>query len=157
MGGSINIAPCAQSFFVLKDRSKLTFKGNAIFSEGISIRVNSDASLIIGNNFSANRNLIISSERQVSIGDDVLFGWNVLVQDDDGHQVIYSTQNKENKKIDIGDNVWVASYCHILGGTDIGKNSVVAMNSLCNRKYESNNLIGGTPAKQIKKIKGWNR
>ncbi len=53
-------------------------------------------------------------------------------------------------KVIIEDNVWIPWRVFILPGTVIGENSVVGGNSLLNKKYPANALIGGSPAKVIK-------
>lgn len=43
------------------------------------------------------------------------------------------------------------------GGSWIDDNSVIALDSLCNKKYPPNSLVGGIPAHVIKNIRGWER
>ena len=52
----------------------------------------------------------------------------------------------------IGDDVWISTGCIILPGASIGEGSVVAARSLINKKFPKNCLIGGIPAKIIKKF-----
>lgn len=158
-GGSINISPFWQSYFILENNSTLVFKGEAIFSEGVSIRLNPKAKLEIGNNFSANRNFQINVDNKVIINEDVLIGWNVSIQDGDGHKIKYinSDSHMKNKILYVGSNVWIASNAYLLGGSWIDDNSVIALDSLCNKKYPPNSLVGGIPAHVIKNIRGWER
>lgn len=157
-GGSKNISPFSASYLILERNSILSFQGKAIFSKGVSIRLNPNSQLIIGDNFSANRNFQINVDRQLVIGKDVLIGWNVLIQDGNGHSITYADKKSTiSKEIVIGSNVWISSYAHILGGSSIKDNSVIAMQSLCNKDYPANSLIGGIPAHYIKSIDSWSR
>ncbi|MDF3028626.1 MAG: putative lipid biosynthesis protein [Fluviicola sp.] len=53
-------------------------------------------------------------------------------------------------KVVIEDNVWIPWRVFILPNTHIGTNSIVGGNSLLNKTYPPNSLIGGSPAKIIK-------
>ena len=58
----------------------------------------------------------------------------------------------EGRDISIGKGVWIGSNATILGPCKIGENSVVASGSLVMGEVSANSLVGGTPAKLIKKI-----
>ena len=60
--------------------------------------------------------------------------------------------NIENKDIIIGDNVWIGSGAKIMPGVKIGNNSVVSAGSVVTKDIESNVLVGGVPARVIKKL-----
>ena len=57
-----------------------------------------------------------------------------------------------NGDISIGNNVWICDNVVILAGAKIGNNCVIAANSVVNKEFPDNCLIGGVPAKIIKKI-----
>lgn len=52
----------ATSSLCIRENGKMVFNGNAVFGEGINIFLN-DGVLDIGNNFYANRNLLIQCEK----------------------------------------------------------------------------------------------
>jgi maltose O-acetyltransferase len=52
----------------------------------------------------------------------------------------------------IGDDVWIGMDCTILGGVSIGNGSVVAAGSVVTKSIPDNVLVGGVPAKVIKRI-----
>ena len=52
----------------------------------------------------------------------------------------------------IEDNVWLPWRVFILPNVTLGESTIVGANSLINKSFESNSLIGGSPAKLIKKI-----
>jgi len=59
----------------------------------------------------------------------------------------------DREKIKIGDNSWIGANAVILPGVELGRNTVVAAGSVVNKSFpEGNYLIGGVPAKIIKKI-----
>jgi len=57
------------------------------------------------------------------------------------------------KPIIIGDGNWIAADAFIAPGVFMGNNNVVAARSVVVKNIEHHNLIGGNPAKIIKKLK----
>jgi acetyltransferase-like isoleucine patch superfamily enzyme len=56
------------------------------------------------------------------------------------------------KPIHIKKNAWIGANATILQGVTIGENSVVAAGSVVSKDVPDNVVVGGTPAKIIKKI-----
>ena len=56
------------------------------------------------------------------------------------------------KPITVHDNCWICSGVTICGGVTIGKNSIVAAGAVVTKDMPENSLIGGVPAKVIRKI-----
>lgn len=79
-----------------------------------------------------------------------------------GHNVIFATLNHElaperRKKtypapIVLGRNVWVGSNATILQGVTIGDNAVVAAGAVVTKDVAANTVVGGVPARFIKRI-----
>ena len=79
-----------------------------------------------------------------------------------GHNVVFATLNHglapEKRKstypapIVLGKNVWIGSNATILQGVTIGDNSVVAAGAVVTKDVAANTVVGGVPAKFIKKI-----
>jgi acetyltransferase-like isoleucine patch superfamily enzyme len=89
----------------------------------------------------------------IEIGDHVIFGPNVSVIG-----VNYRYQSLETPLdeqgltsigIRIGRNVWIGANSVILDGTVIGDNCIVAAGSVMNRRFPSNCIIQGNPAKVV--------
>lgn len=141
--------------------SKIIFKGEATFASGINICAYDDATIEFGKNFYCNKNCVFESRKSISIGDNVLIGWNVNVRDSDGktHIIFLNKKPKINKKeIFIGNHVWICSFSHLLKGSKISDNSVVAYNSCVNKAFDVENvLIGGYPANVVQEKIDWKR
>lgn len=56
------------------------------------------------------------------------------------------------KPIHIEDNVWITMNVIILPGVTVGKNSIIGAGSVVTKSIPPNSLVGGNPAKVIKKI-----
>ena len=52
----------------------------------------------------------------------------------------------------IGDNVYIGAGAVVFGDIHIGSNSIIAPNSIVNSDVEDHSIVGGIPAKLIKKI-----
>jgi len=60
-------------------------------------------------------------------------------------------QGTSSKGIIIEDDVWIAAGCQILDGVTIGQGSIIAAGSVVNKSVEPYSIVGGVPAKLIKK------
>ena len=79
-----------------------------------------------------------------------------------GNNVVFATLNHglsaEDRKntypapIVLGRNVWVGSNSTILQGVTIGDNAVVAAGAVVTRDVAADTIVGGVPAKAIRKI-----
>lgn len=58
---------------------------------------------------------------------------------------------KSKGDIVIGNDVWIASQCKILSGVNIGDGSVIAANAVVTKDVEPYTIVGGNPAKVIRK------
>lgn len=79
-----------------------------------------------------------------------------------GHNVVFATLNHElapeRRKttrpapIVLGRNVWIGSNATILQGVTIGDNAVVAAGAVVTKDVAANTVVGGVPARFIKRI-----
>lgn len=79
-----------------------------------------------------------------------------------GHNVVFATLNHllspQDRKITrpapilLGRNVWIGSNATILQGVTIGDNAVVAAGAVVTQSVAANTIVGGVPAKIIRKI-----
>lgn len=67
------------------------------------------------------------------------------------HDITKSTFDLIIKPIKIGDCSWIATRSTVLPGIKIGKYNVVAANSVVTKSTDDNVVVGGNPAKYIKK------
>lgn len=156
-GGSSHIPQNSKNYISIGKYSNIEFNGNARFAEGTILRCDY-GTLKIGKNFCGGKNCVINCEYDITIGDDVLFGWDIYLRDTDGHAVLIDGDlSVPQKGVIIGNHVWVGSFVHILKGGEIGNDSVVAWRSCVLGKIGKDNvLIGGYPAKVLRENVEWN-
>jgi len=116
--------------------------------------------LVIGNNVNMNFNVHIGCINEVIIGNNVLFGSNILITDHQHGHVdkrdfgIAPTKRKLNSTgpVNIEDNVWIGENVVILPNVTIGKSCIIGANSVVTRSFPKNTVIAGVPAKIIKHL-----
>jgi len=120
----------------------------------VKLYIEEEGRIIIGDNFFANYNVFIYSRNNiVTIGNDCLFGPDVLVIDNN-HSVglgqLIREQENTTAPIAIGNDVWIGAKSVILPGTVIGDGAVIAAGSVVNKDVAPYTVVGGVPAKFIK-------
>lgn len=108
--------------------------------------------LIIGNN-----TRIIGAHLSVTstmrIGSNVQIAPNCVIIDNDFHTVDNHFADKGHiSPITIEDNVWITMNCLIMKGVTIGEGAVIAAGAVVTKNVPPYTLVGGVPAKVIKKI-----
>lgn len=96
------------------------------FRKGCAVRVRDHARLEIGHNVSFSDNCILTCRESISIGNNVMFGPNTIIFDND-HD-FRSEDYKINYKtspIIIEDDVWIGANVCILRGSHIKKGAVI--------------------------------
>lgn len=88
----------------------------------------------------------------ITIEDDVLIAPNVSLLTE-GHPVAPEERHSlVPKAIHIKRNAWIGANATILQGVTIGENAVVAAGAVVTKDVPDNSVVGGIPAKLIKKI-----
>lgn len=135
-GGSITIGKNSE---ILDYVMLLTYKGE----------------IEIGDNCSINPFCVIYGHGGVKIGNDVLIATHtVIIPSNHNFSSLdrpIRLQGNTSKGIIIEDDVWIGAGCKILDGVIIGKSSIVAAGSVVNKSIEPYSIVGGVPAKLIRK------
>lgn len=156
-GGTAGRESGKKNYLLLNENASIKFNGRCTMSSGISLILDL-GTLEIGENFFCNKNCTISCNDKITIGDNVLIGWNVEILDSDNHKLIYKNKMEicDRRAIKIGNHVWVAAFSHILKNSFIPNGSVVAYHSLVTKPFKGEKLLlGGSPAKVMQEQIEW--
>ena len=108
--------------------------------------------IFIGNNVFINSGCHFQDQGGIYIGDGTLIGSQVVIATinhdiDPAHRC-----DNLPSSVHIGKNVWISSHSTLLPGISIGDNAVVAAGAVVAKDVEANTVVGGVPAKVLKKI-----
>lgn len=88
----------------------------------------------------------------ITIDDDVQIGPRVNLVTEN-HSIDPSTRKYlDLKSIHLKRNAWIGAGATILPGVTIGENSIVAAGAVVNKDVPDNTIVGGVPAKIIRRI-----
>lgn len=117
-------------------------------------------SIRIGNNTMIGEHAHITACKEIIIGNNVLTGRRIYISDN-----AHGNTSKEELDIPpierplyvkgsviIEDNVWIGERVCILSGVHIGKGAIIAANAVVTHDVPEGCVVGGVPAKVIKKI-----
>lgn len=116
--------------------------------------------ITIGDNCSIGEFAHISACSKICIGNNVLTGRYIYISDNShGNTKALDIDIPPIKRklvvkgpVIIEDNVWIGERVCILSGVHIGKGSIIAANAVVTHDVPAYSLVGGVPAKLIKKI-----
>lgn len=119
--------------------SDIKIDGSIYCSPGCSIRVRKNGRLHIGKDCFFNNNCVLTSRQSIQIGDNVIFGPNVVIFDHD-HDFCSSNMREKyiSEPIIIEDNVWVGANSIILRGAHIKEGTVIGAGCIVKGTVDSN-------------------
>jgi len=134
-------------------------------------------SIEVGKNFLCQKYFYLANKHRLKAGDNVFFGRhahvvcdleignNVMMAsyvsfvggdhkfDEIGETPMMFSGREHNKPIIIKDNVWIGHGAIILSGVTIESGAVIAAGALVTQNVGANEIVGGVPAKFIRKRK----
>lgn len=108
--------------------------------------------ITIGKDVFINSGCRFQDQGGITIGNDVLIGHNVVLATLNHGLAPDKRKNLYPAPIKIGDNAWIGANSTVLAGVTIGVNSIVAAGAVVTKDVPDNVVVGGIPAKVIKKI-----
>lgn len=127
-----------------------------------------DTSIQIGNNVFIGGNTIIDAVSLITIKDDVLISYGCQISDSDNHSVYYEKRKNDlrawrdggehdwtttkTSPVYIDKGVWIGAKAMILKGVYIGEGAVVGAGSVVTKDIAPYTIVGGNPAKAIRKV-----
>lgn len=135
--------------------SHLETKGWVHMAPGTSIVIGPRATLrIAGSVFFSGGTVLCSGS--IEIGEGTGIAWDVNISDSDMHPIVIDGEEMpRTKPIRIGDHVWIGNGVRILKGVTIGDGAIVAAGSIVTKDVEPRTLVGGVPARILRKNVDW--
>jgi len=116
------------------------------------IFVDKGGTLTVGRNSRIN-GVHISVSQQVQIGNNVRIAPYCIIIDNDYHKIDdHFSDEGTRQPIIIEDDVWITMNCMIMKGVRIGKGAVIAAGAVVTRDVAPYTVVGGVPARLIKKM-----
>ncbi|MBY5993870.1 sugar O-acetyltransferase [Ferrimonas balearica] len=108
----------------------------------------------LGQNTFINTGVVMLDGAAITLGNNVMVGPSVQF-----YTASHSLDHRQRRQwethcrpITVEDDVWIGGNAVINGGVTIGARSVVAANSVVNQDVPPDCLVGGTPARMLKRL-----
>ena len=136
---------------------KLTVGQGTHFEPGCWVTMSEQARVSIGEGCYLNRETMIAAEREVTIGDHVMFANGCFIGDaahrfDDPDKPITWQGFTTKGPVRIGSNCWFGVHCVVTGGVTIGDRCVIGANSVVTSDLPDGTIAAGIPARVIREI-----
>ncbi|BBB90123.1 MAG TPA: acyltransferase [Methylomusa anaerophila] len=124
-------------------KSRLVLGNRVSARPGVTLAIR-DGSLEIGDNVFFNKGCFITCHDHIKIGNDCLFGPNVIFYD---HDHIYGPGKIVNKEkyttapVELGKNILIGANSVILRGTKIGDNCVIAAGTVVKGEIPADSIV----------------
>lgn len=124
------------------------FDDDVLIREGVWLQTESGGVLRIGRHFHLGHHGHIHAVADVTIGNDCLFGDNVMVNT--GVHVPGKLDEVTHRgPITIGDKVFLGRNAIVLGGVTIGDGAIIGAGAVVTKDVESGAVVVGVPAQPI--------
>lgn len=126
----------------------------------LSIWENSSFIMGEGCSFNGFLNAIASENRNIIIGNRVMFSFGIWIRTSDVHVIMDIDSKKiinHGKDVVVGNDVWIGQGASLLKGAMVGSGAVLGYGSILTKKLPSNCIGSGAPVKVTKQNIIWNR
>lgn len=151
--GFVFIGPRVE-LYARRGYGRLTLGRWVVLGAGNAIRCHS-GNLRIGDKVTFGRENTINAHLDIEVGDDCLFADRIYVCDFDHRfddpDLPIRKQGIVTSPVEIGAGCWIGEKATILRGVQIGEGSVIASHALVNRDVPARSIVGGVPARVLKK------
>lgn len=141
-------------FFARRWRRFVFRLGGGVAGKRVSFdrtsRIESPWNITIGDYSSVGENALVRGSTRLTIGRNVCISEDVRILPA-SHDVSSPTFDYVCRPVTICDNVWIATGAIVLLGVTIGEGAVVAAGAVVTKDVDPWTIVGGNPAKFIKK------
>lgn len=134
---------------------------------GILVAEDANSRLTIGNNVFVGGSSLIDCLEQVTIEDDVLVSYQVLIMDSDNHSLRASERiddlrrwrkggyvwtNVKRAPVIIRSKAWIGARTTITKGVEIGEGAIVATGAVVTKSVPPYTIVAGNPARVVREL-----
>jgi acetyltransferase-like isoleucine patch superfamily enzyme/coenzyme F420-reducing hydrogenase beta subunit len=143
-----------ESRLLIEDGATL-YLNNGVIMYGADIEIFKNAILSLGDGIIFNINATIICGDKITIDNDVCFGRNVTVRDNNGNHFISRRIYKEKRPVSIGQHSWLTEHVIVMPGAKIGTGVIISAGSMVVGKLPNFTLATGIPAKVVDEEVYW--
>ena len=148
----VHVSALCKDFLQFGNNVKIGAYSQVIASTSFN---NIGAHIRIGNNVGIGEFAYLGGGGGLEIGDDCIIGQYLSCHPENHNysdpDELIRLQGVTRQGIKIGPNCWIGSKVTILDGVTIGANCVIAAGAVVTKSMPANTVIGGVPAKVLKK------
>ncbi|HVS27087.1 MAG TPA: acyltransferase [Burkholderiales bacterium] len=141
--------------------------GNDCLIEGCVVCENETSQIYIGDNVCIGGSTVVDCAGSITIEDDVLISYHVVISDTDGHSTKLSVRRKDLQDFRKGNvdwsvipirgvtirrGAWIGARSIILKGVTVGEGAIVGAGSVVTHDVPAWHVVAGNPARVIRKI-----
>ena len=134
-----------KAFYKLIYNRHIVWGKRTTFRRRFSLFISNEGFVRIGNNCFFNNDCSINCLKEITVGNDCIFGEGVKIYDHNhGHKISdipFGKQEYSCERIKIGNNCWFGSNAVILKGVEIGDNVVIGAGCVIYKNVESGSVI----------------
>lgn len=134
---------------LVEEGATLIFKGAATIMYGADIEAFRNSKIIFGKSFISNISLTCIAAEKIEIGDNVSFGRDCVVRDNNGGHYISRRGFKNAHPITIGQHCWICESSTLMAGTKLGIGVIIGAKSLVRSAIPSFTMAMGHPAEVV--------
>ena len=153
---------CAQLSFKINHTMPYTEEYDALVKElfmgniGENSRVMPPVTVVRGNSVKIGKNVVVMNNALFMAAGGITIEDNVLVAANaqliSNNHALYDHAVLTCKPVHLKRNCWIGAGATILPGVTVGENAVVGAGAVVTKDVEANTVVGGNPAKLIKRL-----
>ncbi len=171
LGDAVTVGPGSQVDAMrveLRARPATVHVGASSSVSGVLVVERAGAGIVVGDRTSIGHGTILDAATGITVGDDVLISFDVLVFDHDSHSldaehrsgdvVAWMSGRKDwthvpSAAVRFGDRCWVGARAIVLKGVTVGEGAVVGAGAVVTRDVEPFTVVAGNPARVIRQLR----
>jgi len=142
--------------------------GNGSLIAGTLVAETEGSRLTIGNNVFIGGGTLVDCLADITIEDDVLISYQVLIMDSDNHSIraservedlrrwrngIYDWSRVKRAPVRISSKAWIGARAIITKGVHVGEGAIVASGAVVTKDVPPYSIAAGNPAKIIRELR----